>query len=115
MLSSDGTSITWTLDTANAALRLGAGQDGFDLVISGIRVNASRVTTGGNIFANVRVNNETINSNPLQVAQVATGLNVTVDAARGLQCEPTGNMAQTAIITIQEGFVDAITDDHSSR
>ncbi len=113
VLSSDGTSITWTLDTANAALRLGSGQDGFDLVISGIRVNASRVTAGGNIFANVRVNNETINSNPLQVAQVATGLNVTVDAASGLQCEPTGNMSQTAIITIQEGFVDAITDDHS--
>ncbi len=113
VLSSDGTSITWTLDTANAALRLGSGQDGFDLVISGIRVNTSRVTVGGNIFANVRVNNEKINSNPLQVAQVAPGLNVTVDAARGLQCEPTGNMAQTAIITIQEGFVDAITDDHS--
>ena len=113
VLSSDGTSITWTLNTANAALLLGSGQDGFDLVISGVRINASRVTAGGNIFANVRVNNETINSNPLQVAQVATGLNVTVDAARGLQCEPTGNMAQTAIITIQEGFVDAITDDHS--
>ena len=113
MLSSDSASIRWNLDPANARLQLGANADGFDLVISGIRVNASRVTAGGNIFANVRVNNETINSNPLQVAQVATGLNVTVDAARGLQCEPTGNMAQTAIITIQEGFVDAITDDHS--
>lgn len=112
-LSSNGSGIRWDLNTAAAALQLGAGQDGFDLVVSGIRVNASRVTAGGSIFANVHVNNVRINSNPLLVAQVAPGLNVTVDTATGLQCEPTGNMARTALITIREGFADAITDDHS--
>ena len=113
-LSSNGTSISWELITNNVVsdLQLGDAQDGFHLFISGIRVNAFKVTAGENIFANVRVNNETINSSPLPVTQVVPGLNVTVDAARGLQCEPTGSMAQTAAITIEEGFADAITTDH---
>ena len=82
------------------------GENGFNLVISGIRANASMVGDGEDITANVMIGDTVVNSAPLKVADVTEGLVVKADVAEGLQCAGTGNAM--AVITIQEGFVDAI-------
>ena len=95
--------------TADINLNPCANQDevGFNLVISGIRANASMVGDGEDIMANVMVGGVTVvNSAPLKVADVTEGLVVKADVAAGLQCADTDNAMAT--ITIQEGFVDAI-------
>ena len=81
---------------------------GFNLVISGIRANASMVGDGEDIMANVMVGDTVVNSTPIKVADVTEGL-MAVKAdpvAAGLQCANTDGAM--AVITIQEGFVDAI-------
>ena len=62
------------------------GENGFNLVIKGIRVNASTVGDDEDIVANVMLNGTPVNSSPIKVADVTTGLIVKVDAATGLQC-----------------------------
>ena len=79
---------------------------GFNLIISGIRANASMVGDGEDIMANVMVGGTVVNSAPIKVADVTEGLVVKADVAAGLQCADTD--AAMAVITIQEGFVDAI-------
>ena len=80
---------------------------GFNLIISGIRANASMVGDGEDIMANVMVGGAVVHSAPLKVADVTEGLMVKVDpVATGLQCSDTDDAM--AVITIQEGFVDAI-------
>ena len=60
--------------------------NGFNLVISGIRANASIVGDGEDIMVNVLVGEERVNTAPLKVADVTTGLAVKADAVEGLQC-----------------------------
>ena len=81
------------------------GEGGFNLIIKGIRVNASTVGDDEDIVANVMLNGTPVNSSPIKVADVTTGLIVKVAAATGLQCADEDLMAT---ITIQEGFKSGI-------
>ena len=82
---------------------------GFNLIISGIRANASIVGDGEDITANVMVNGNVVHSAPIKVAGVKEGLVVKVAAVEGLQCE--NSEGKMAVITIEEGFVDAIVSE----
>ena len=107
-LTEDGDAIEWT-EIATSGLNLTPATEtekGFNLVISGIRANASMVGDGEDIMANVMVNGNVVNSTPIKVADVTEGLVVEVAAAEGLQCADSAG--EMATITIQEGFVDAI-------
>ena len=64
------------------------------------------VGDGEDIMANVMVGDTVVHSAPLKVADVTEGLAVKADVAEGLQCSDTDDAM--AVITIQEGFVDAI-------
>ena len=64
------------------------------------------VGDGEDIMANVMVGDTVVNSAPIKVADVTEGLVVKADVAEGLQCQNTDDAM--AVITIQEGFVDAI-------
>ena len=104
-LTEDGDAIEWT-EIATTGLNLDANEMGFNLTISGIRANASMVGDGEDIMANVMVGDTAVNSAPLKVADVTEGLLVKADVAEGLQCADTDDAM--AVITIQEGFTDAI-------
>ena len=107
-LSDDGDAIEWT-GIATTDLNLTptiTEQRGFNLIISGIRANASMVGDGEDITANVMVNGNVVHSAPIKVAGVKEGLVVKVAAVEGLQCE--NSEGKMAVITIEEGFVDAI-------
>ena len=109
-LSADGRTITWkdvlTNDTAEPDVNLGGSPgDGFNLTIKGIRTNASTVGDGEDIVANVTLNGTPVNSSPIKVAGVKTGLIVKVAAKKGLQCADEDLMAT---ITIQEGYKSGI-------
>ena len=112
-LSEDGTTLEWTeIPAADVNLTPEtASRNGFNLVIRGIRANASAVGDGEDITANVLVGGTTVHRDPLKVADVTTGLAVTADAAELLQCADTDDAM--AAIRIQEGFTDAITDADS--
>ena len=129
-LSEDGTTIEWTgiptsmtdynldpdnddiMDDGDINFDNDGNEQGFNLVISGIRVNASTIGDGEDIMANVLVGGTVVNSAPIKVADVTTGLEVKAEATEGLQCatvEATmGDDAMIATVTIQEGFKDAI-------
>ena len=106
-LSDDGTTIEWTEIPAvdvNLAPET-ASRKGFNLVIKGIRANASAVGDGEDITATVLVGGTAVHSgSPLKVADVTTGLQVKADAAELLRCADDA----TAAIKIQEGFANAI-------
>ena len=120
-LSDDGQTITWKgvpTGTADALLdppvllvadaddiNLGEGEGGFSLIIKGIRANASTVGDDEDIVANVMLNGTPVNSSPIKVADVTTGLIVKVGAKTGLQCDDKDLMAT---ITIQEGYKSGI-------
>ena len=62
-------------------------------------------------MVNVLVGEDRVNTAPLKVADVTTGLAVKANAVEGLQCsDADASTAQTATITIQESkdFADAI-------
>ena len=80
-------------------------ETGFNLLIKGIRVNASTVGDDEDIVANVMLNGTPVNSSPIKVADVTTGLIIKVKAATGLQC---ANEDLMATITIQEGYKSGI-------
>ena len=104
-LSDDGDAIEWTeIDTDD--INFADTQVGFNLTISGIRANAAMVGAGEDIMATVMVGGTVVHSAPLKVADVTEGLVVKADVAEGLQCADTDDAM--AVITIQEGFVDAI-------
>ena len=107
VLSEDGTTITWKITSADVNLGT-SGADGFQVTIGGIKANASTVGGGEDITANVLVGGTAVNSAPLKVADVTTGLQVKADAAELLRCADTDDA--TATIKIQEGFANAITD-----
>ena len=64
------------------------------------------VGDGEDIMATVLVGGTAVNSTPIKVADVTTGLEVKADVVEGLQCADTDDAMST--ITIQEGFSDAI-------
>ena len=65
------------------------------------------------VTAEVRVNGVVIKHSPIKLADVTTGLDITVTPATGLQCEaPSANMA-VATIKFVEGFASAIRDTDS--
>ena len=68
------------------------------------------------VTAEVRVNGVMIEFSPIKLADVTTGLDITVKAASGLQCEDT-SATDMAVATIKfvEGFASALNDDRSAR
>ena len=107
-LSDDGNAIEWTeIPAVNVNLNPEtASRKGFNLVIKGLRANASALGDGEDITATVLVGGTAVHSAPLKVADVTTGLAVTADAAEIFQCADTDDA--TAAIKIQEGFANAI-------
>ena len=103
-LTEDGDSLEW--EFPSAGVHFDTGEEGFNLIIRGIRANASLVGDGEDIMANVMVGDTVVNSAPIKVADVTEGLAVKADVADGLQCADTDDAM--AVITIQEGFTDAI-------
>ena len=103
-LGEDGRMIEWEFNSATAGFA--SDGPGFNLVISGIRANASMVGDGEDIMVNVMVGGTVVNSTPIKAADVTEGLAVKANAADGAQCADTDDAMAT--ITIQEGFVDAI-------
>ena len=67
--------------------------------------NASAVGDGEDVTAVVRVNGEVVHTGPLKLADVTTGLDITVSGVTGLQCE---SGSETATVTFVEGFASAI-------
>ena len=119
----DGGMITWEIDTngenniSNPFNLLEVSNNdpglGFSVFFRGIRANASAVGDGEDITANVYIEGTAVNSAPIKVADVSTGLDVKSDALvaiSGLQCRP--GEEQTVIIRFVEGFASAFTDDH---
>ena len=103
-LTEDGDTLEW--EFPSAGVNFDTNEEGFNLIIRGIRANASMVGDGEDIMANVMVGDTVVNSAPIKVADVTEGLAVKADVAEGLQCADTDDAM--AVITIQEGFVDAI-------
>ena len=103
-LTEDGDTLEW--EFPSAGVNFDTNEEGFNLIIRGIRANASMVGDGEDIMANVMIGDTVVNSAPIKVADVTEGLAVKADVAEGLQCADTD--AAMAVITIQEGFVDAI-------
>ena len=64
------------------------------------------VGDGEDIMATVMVGDTVVHSAPIKVADVTEGLVVKAKVAAGLQCADTDDAM--AVITIQEGFTDAI-------
>ena len=87
-LSEDGTTIVWE-EIPQLNLNFDGANNGFNLVVHGIRVNASMVGDGEDITANVMVGGVTVNSTPIKVADVTTGLEVKASVAEGLECAST--------------------------
>ena len=109
-LSEDGSTITWKImsDTMSIWV-ITSGQHGFQVTIEGIKANASTVGDGEDITAVVSVGGGVVHSGALKLADVTTGLVVKVEIADVLQCE-TDTESETAVVTIQEGFVNSIMD-----
>ena len=88
------------------------------VIITGIMADASALGDGEDVTAVVRVNGVPIEHSPVKLADVMTGLNVTVTSADGLQCQvpKTGQgTSQTdgimATIKVVEGFDEAFATD----
>ena len=110
VLSDGGTTITWTIPTNDGAdghIIFPNSATGQTVTISGIMANASMVGDGNDVTAEVRVNGVVIKHSPIKLADVTTGLDITVTSATGLQCE---SGPQMATIKFVEGFARAIRD-----
>ena len=109
---SDGDTITWTIATnAQDGIAFPTGALGATVTIGGIMANASALGDGEDVTAEVRVNGVMIDHSPIKLADVTTGLDITVTSATGLQCEAS-SMA-VATIKFVEGFASAISDMNS--
>ena len=76
--------------------------------------NASTLGDGEDVTAEVSVNGVMIKFSPIKLADVTTGLVITVTAAEGLQCEAPSDMTMNvATIKFVEGFASAIRDTDS--
>lgn len=87
---------------ANAGGTGGTDTDlnGFELVITGLRADASGVG-GGEITATVKVNGSTVGSADMTAAGVTNGLDPVVNAAKGRECDDADGIH--ARVTIREG------------
>ena len=117
-LSSDGTTITWTLytedddetaavDESERDINLDPGtaaEEGFLLTISGIRANAAMRGNGEDIEANVLIGGVAVNTSPMKLADVSTGITLDIGAKTGLQCNKS---TETSRVTIKEGYATA--------
>ena len=108
VLSDDGTTITWTIST-DSSDGIDFGATGASVTIEGIIANASALGDGEDVTAEVRVNGVMIDHSPIKLADVTTGLDITVAAATGLQCEMP---SVVATIKFVEGFASALHDDN---
>ena len=113
VLSDGGTTITWTISTdgnADGGIDFPNTPEGETVTISGIIANASALGDGEDVTAEVSVNGVMIKFSPIKLADVTTGLAITVTAAEGLQCESGSEMATIKFV---EGFASALSDDNS--
>ncbi len=84
---------------------------GFQLVITGLRADASGVGSGGEVTAEVKVNGSVVGTGPMKAASVMNGLDVSVKAGKGRECD---DVSTSAKITIKEGYKkDAIMPEDS--
>ena len=72
--------------------------------------NASALGDGEDVTAEVSVNGVMIKFSPIKLADVTTGLAITVTKATGLQCEAGSEMATIKFV---EGFASALRDTDS--
>ena len=109
---SDGNTITWTIGTGSdqGDITFPNTATGSTVTISGIMANASMVGDGNDVTAEVRVNGVVIKHSPIKLADVTTGLDITVTSATGLQCEAGSEMATIKFV---EGFASALRDTDS--
>ena len=109
---SDGDTITWTISTnVSDGILFPDSMTGSTVTIGGIMANASALGDGEDVTAEVRVNGVMIDHSPIKLADVTTGLDITVTSATGLQCE--SGSAEMATIKFVEGFASAIRDTDS--
>ena len=117
VLSDGDTTITWTIPTdtgVDGGITFPAGEGGQTVTISGIIANASALGDGEDVTAEVSVNGVMIKFSPIKLADVTTGLAITVTAAEGLQCEaPSAMTMNVATIKFVEGFASALRDTDS--
>ena len=116
VLSDGGTTITWTIPTTDVdgGITFLAEEGGQTVTISGIMANASALGDGEDVTAEVSVNGVMIKFSPIKLADVTTGLDITVTAAEGLQCEAPSDMTMNvATIKFVEGFASALRDTDS--
>ena len=102
--------VTWE-DLDGDALGLGSGGNGFNVIFTGIRVNANMVGDGGDITAQLTVNDGPV-PGAHDISEVKTALDVTVDGASVLQCRTM--TSEMATITIKEGFATALQNQDAS-
>ena len=114
VLSDGGTTITWTIATnAQDGILFPTGALGATVTIGGIVANASALGDGEDVTAEVRVNGVMIKHSPIKLADVTTGLDITVTSAVGLQCEAPSDMTMNvATIKFVEGFASALNDEN---
>ena len=113
VLSDGGTTITWTISTDSndpGGIAFPAGEGGQTVTISGIMANASALGDGEDVTAEVSVNGVMIKFSPIKLADVTTGLDITVTSVTGLQCESGSEMATIKFV---EGFASALRDTDS--
>ena len=114
VLSDGGTTITWTIATDNTGIEFPTAATGATVTIGGIMANASALGDGEDVTAEVRVNGVMIKHSPIKLADVTTGLDITVTSATGLQCEAPSDMTMNvATIKFVEGFASALRDTDS--
>ena len=111
VLSDGGTTITWTIATSgDGSINFPTGEGGQTVTISGIMANAYMVGDGNDVTAEVSVNGVMIKFSPIKLADVTTGLDITVTSVTGLQCE---SVEEMATIKFVEGFASALRDTDS--
>ena len=115
VLSDGDTTITWTIPTdPNDPGGIMFLTDGASVTIAGIIANASALGDGEDVTAEVSVNGVMIKFSPIKLADVTTGLDITVTSASGLQCEAPSDMTMNvATIKFVEGFASALRDTDS--
>ena len=114
VLSDDGMAITWEIASSDLGIDQ-RSDDGGTVTIGGIMADASAVGNGEDITATVMVNGAAASGSPVKLADVTTGLDITVTAASDLQCEaPSATNMAVATIKFVEGFnsaIRAVADD----
>ena len=114
VLSDDGMAITWEIASSDLGIAQ-RSDDGGTVTIGGIMADASAVGNGEDITATVTVSGVAASGSPVKLADVTTGLDITVTAASGLQCEaPSAPNMAVATIKFVEGFnsaIRAVADD----